>query len=83
MRVLIKIKFYNILSKSKEKRVTFSSITKKEVLDAIAKPKDLDMDMFYAYQARSVIDKLIGYSVSPLLHKQQQELQQLNLVSLL
>ena len=57
------------LSKTREKRVTFSSITKKEVLDAIAKPRVLDMDMFYAYQARSVIDKLIGYGVSPLLHK--------------
>jgi DNA topoisomerase I len=57
------------LPKSKYKRVAFGAITKKDVLDAISKPTDINMDTVNAYQARSVIDKLIGYLLSPLLHK--------------
>ena len=51
-------------------RILFTEITKKAVLKAIANPKKLDMNMFYSQQARMILDKLIGYKVSPLLWKE-------------
>ena len=51
----------------KAKRVVFSEITKKAVQDAIANPRNIDMDLVDAQQARRIIDRLVGYNLSPLL----------------
>jgi DNA topoisomerase I len=53
----------------KRKRLLFTEITKKAILDAMKIPTDLDINMFYAQQARRIIDRLIGYKVTPLLWK--------------
>ena len=55
------------LSKSKRKRISFTEITKNAVCNALKKPGDIDMNMFHSQQARMVIDKIIGYEISPLL----------------
>ena len=52
------------------KRVVFTEITKKAVLDALDKPKELDMNMVNSQLARQVLDKLIGFKVSPCLWKE-------------
>jgi len=49
------------------RRVLFNEITKKAVLEAIAQPRDLDQHLFEAQQARRVLDRLVGYRLSPLL----------------
>ena len=56
----------------KRKRITFSEITKQAIKSACENPKDINMDMFYAQQARRIIDRLIGYLISPVLWKQIQ-----------
>ena len=50
-------------------RVTFHSITKETVTEAVQKPRKIDMDLVDAQQARRVIDRLVGYSLSPILWK--------------
>ncbi len=50
-------------------RVLFNEITKKAVLEAIEHPRKLDRDRFDAQQARRVLDRLVGYQISPLLWK--------------
>jgi DNA topoisomerase-1 len=55
---------------SEAKRASFTEITKKAITNAIAKPGKLNMDLVHAQMARSVLDKLIGYKVSPVLWKQ-------------
>ena len=49
------------------RRVLFNEITKKAVLDALQHPRDLDQNLFEAQQARRVLDRLVGYRLSPLL----------------
>jgi DNA topoisomerase I len=56
-----------IKDKSKVKRLEFHEITKKAILEALANPKVLRMNLVNAQKARQVIDKLVGYKVSPLL----------------
>ena len=51
----------------KARRVTFNEITKKVVKDSIEAPRDIDMDLVNAQQARRVLDRLVGYKLSPLL----------------
>ena len=51
----------------KIRRLMFNEITKKAVLEAIKKPLDIDMKMVDAQQARRVLDRLVGYKISPLL----------------
>ncbi len=51
----------------KARRVTFNEITKKVVQDSIAHPRDIDMDLVNAQQARRVLDRIVGYKLSPLL----------------
>src|SRR5436305_7500677 len=49
------------------KRVEFHEITKKAVLAALAHPREIDMDRVDAQQARRVLDRLVGYQISPLM----------------
>ena len=57
------------LSDSKAKRVTFNEITQKVVRESIANPRDIDYDLVDAQQARRVLDRIVGYQLSPLLWK--------------
>ncbi len=58
---------------SNRKRLLFQEITKKALQKSLTETKDLDMNMFYAQQARRIIDRLIGYKwLSPLLWKNVQ-----------
>ena len=50
-------------------RVTYNEITKSAVLKAISEPRDIDMPRVDAQQARRILDRLVGYKVSPLLWK--------------
>lgn len=55
------------VDKAKFKRATFHEITKQAVLDAISKPGAIKMDLVNAQQARRIVDRLVGYEVSPVL----------------
>ena len=48
-------------------RVTFDEITKKAVLEAFAHPRDIDMNLVNAQQARRALDYLVGFTLSPVL----------------
>ena len=50
-------------------RVTFNEVTKEAVLEAVANPGELDLARVDAQQARRVLDRLVGYGLSPLLWK--------------
>ena len=50
-------------------RVTFNEITKNVVNSSIRAPRDIDMDLVDAQQARRVLDRIVGYQLSPLLWK--------------
>ena len=50
-------------------RVTYNEITKSAVTKAIAAPRDIDMPLVDAQQARRILDRIVGYRVSPLLWK--------------
>ena len=54
-------------AKSKVRRLMFNEITKKAILEAIERPGDIDMRMVDAQQARRVLDRLVGYKISPIL----------------
>ena len=55
------------LDENKENRVTFNEITKPAVQEAIKKPRLLDKNLIDAQQARRVLDRIVGYQISPLL----------------
>ena len=61
----------SVLGVPKEKtcRVTFNEITQKVVKESIASPRDIDQDLVDAQQARRVLDRIVGYQLSPLLWK--------------
>ena len=49
------------------KRVTFTEITKDAILDAFAEPRAIDLKLFDAQEARRILDRLVGYRISPIL----------------
>ncbi|MBQ9843420.1 MAG: type I DNA topoisomerase [Oscillospiraceae bacterium] len=57
------------LPEGKGKRVTFNEITQKVVRDSIEHPRQIDYDLVDAQQARRVLDRIVGYQLSPLLWK--------------
>ena len=57
------------LPDSKTKRVTFNEITKNVVQRSIEQPRDIDYDLVDAQQARRILDRIVGYQLSPLLWK--------------
>ena len=57
------------LSDEKARRVTFNEITKKVVTESIQNPRSIDQDLVDAQQARRVLDRIVGYQISPLLWK--------------
>lgn len=54
------------------KRVSFNSITKEAVLSAIEKPRNIDTDLVNAQQARRLLDRIVGYKISPILNRRIQ-----------
>jgi len=57
------------LDKTKTKRIVFHEITKAAILKAIDNPRDINYDLVNAQQARRVLDRLVGYELSPVLWK--------------
>ena len=57
------------LPDTKAHRVTFHEITQKVVKDSIRHPRDIDYDLVDAQQARRILDRIVGYELSPLLWK--------------
>lgn len=53
--------------KNETKRIVFREITKNAILKAIQKPRQIDMDLVNAQQARRILDRLIGFELSPVL----------------
>lgn len=62
----------NALGLQNPHRAVFHEITKKAVQDAIKKPRKINEDLFNAQQARRVLDRLVGYKISPLLWRRIQ-----------
>src|SRR5579863_3974993 len=54
------------------RRAVFNEITKRAVQEAIKRPRDINEDLFNAQQARRVLDRLVGYKISPLLWRRVQ-----------
>src|SRR5438552_13325093 len=62
---------YEVLKKQKipAQRILFNEITKKAIQEAIQKPLELNRQLYDAQQARRVLDRLVGYKISPILWK--------------
>ncbi len=57
------------LKEKKTRRIVFTEITKKAILNALESPRKIDIDLVNAQQARRVLDRLVGYELSPILWK--------------
>ena len=55
------------LKEANTKRIVFHEITKKAILKAVENPRDIDYNMVNAQQARRVLDRIVGYELSPVL----------------
>ena len=55
------------IDESKTKRIVFSEITKNAILAAMEKPRTIDMDLVNAQQARRILDRIVGFELSPVL----------------
>ena len=55
------------LDPKKAKRITYTEITEKAVKNAVANPRTINLDLVNAQQARRVLDRLVGYELSPVL----------------
>lgn len=60
------------LKKESTRRIAFHEITKDAILKAIGNPRDIDMNLVDAQQARRVLDRLVGFELSPVLWKKIQ-----------
>lgn len=57
------------LEKKDTKRIVFNEITKKAILNAVENPRTIDEDLVNAQQARRILDRLVGFEMSPVLWK--------------
>lgn len=57
------------LEENKTRRIVFREITKKAILNAIETPRKIDIDLVNAQQARRILDRLVGFELSPILWK--------------
>ncbi len=55
------------LDEKKMQRISFNEITQKAVKASLKEPRDIDMDLVNAQQARRMLDRMVGYRISPLL----------------
>ena len=60
------------LKKDNTRRIVFHEITKDAILNAVKNPRDIDMDLVNAQQARRVLDRLVGFELSPVLWRKIQ-----------
>ena len=60
------------LKKESTRRIVFHEITKNAILNAIENPRDIDMNLVDAQQARRVLDRLVGFELSPILWRKIQ-----------
>ena len=58
-----------ILNLKNAKRITFNSITEKELLEAVQKPRKIDDNLVDAQKTRRILDRIVGYEISPILWK--------------
>ena len=58
-----------VLDLKNPKRITFTSITEEEVLKAVNNPRTIDYNLVEAQKARRILDRIVGYEISPILWK--------------